>query len=49
MRVGGAQSRWVPFVHCVQSARKEGGGVLDAEVPSFNVRPGLQAGEPSSE
>ena len=28
MRVGGAQSRWVPGVHCVQSARKEGGGVL---------------------
>ena len=25
-----AQSRWVLLVHCVQSARKEGGGVLDA-------------------
>ena len=28
MRVGGAQSRWVPLVHRVWSVRKEGGGVL---------------------
>ena len=28
LRAGGAQSRWVPLVHCVQSARKKEGGVL---------------------
>ena len=32
MRVGGAQSRWVPLAHCVQSARKEEEGVL---MPGF--------------
>ena len=46
---------WFPLVHCVQSAWKEGGRCSDAQVPSFNVRPGLQAGDsfehfvPSSE
>ena len=34
MCVRGAQSRWVPLVHCVQSARKEGRGVL---MPGFRL------------
>ena len=34
MRVRGAQSRWVPLVHCVQSAWKKGGGVL---MPRFRL------------
>ena len=37
MRVGEAQSRWVPFVHCVRSDREGRRRCSDAQVPSFNV------------
>ena len=38
MLVGGAQSFCIIFVYCVPNAKKEGGGVSDAQILSFNVR-----------
>ena len=32
---------WWPLVHCVPEGRR----CSDAQVPSFNVRPGLEAGD----
>ena len=43
-RVGRAQSRWVPLFRVVQSAKEGRRRCSDSQFPSFNVRPGLQAG-----